>query len=438
MKKKNIVTCFLEHNHKILILKGSEKVSTYQGRWAGVSGYIEGDEDSDKRALKEITVETGLSEKDLIFVRKGIPLTIKNGEFQRIVHPYLFRIENPELIKIEREHIEIKWIDYAELSKYQTVPGLKKAFFRVYLSLEIEKRLDEIKNDRGHRADFLSMLAVETLKYAAKISEKNTFDDFFEEIRSVGWHLIDIRPGTASISFVVSEILYKFFNERKKRDRKKFSKESFIKFVEEYIELEKNSLNSLTEFASRVVKDNSKWLTHSYSSTVIEVIKKLKDRNIEIYATESRPLFEGRKTAEILSDYVKVTIITDAKAGYIAKEVDGIIVGADSILQDGSLVNKMGTSLIALAAKEARVPFYTICNTRKFYLKSEYSKIEPEEKDSNEVYEIGDRKVSVKNTYFDITPSFYISGIITEKGIFSASDISKEIKIKEKYLSIFK
>jgi nicotinamide-nucleotide amidase len=131
LEEKHVVTCFLEHSDKILILRRSHRVSTYRRSWAGVSGYMETN-DVDQ-AFTEISEETELYKKDLKLIKKGEPLeVIDKGLNQKwIVHPFLFHVKAPEKIKINWEHTESKWIKPGELKKYETVPGLAKALERV-------------------------------------------------------------------------------------------------------------------------------------------------------------------------------------------------------------------------------------------------------------------------------------------------------------------
>ncbi len=131
LEEKHVVTCFLEHDHKILILRRSQKVGTYQGKWAGVSGYMEtGDEE---QAFIEIVEETGLGREDVRLLKKGAPLEVIDRSLNRkwVIHPFLFHVETPQKIKIDWEHKEAKWIDARELSQYETVPGLAEALYRV-------------------------------------------------------------------------------------------------------------------------------------------------------------------------------------------------------------------------------------------------------------------------------------------------------------------
>jgi len=134
LPEKRVVTCFLESDGEILILRRSRQVGSYQGRWAGVSGYIE--TTADEQALVEIEEEAGLSQEDLKLIDKGEPLSIEDERIgiKWVVHPYLFHIENRDKIKIDWEHKETKWIKPGEIANYQTVPKLKETLARVYES----------------------------------------------------------------------------------------------------------------------------------------------------------------------------------------------------------------------------------------------------------------------------------------------------------------
>ena len=132
LEERHVVTCFLKSADKILILRRSEKVGTYQGRWAGVSGYVE--TNPDEQALTEIREETGLEKSDIELMAKGAPIEVIDEEIGRkwIIHPYLFHIADPNKIKLDWEHKELKWIIPGDMGKYETVPELKKALESVY------------------------------------------------------------------------------------------------------------------------------------------------------------------------------------------------------------------------------------------------------------------------------------------------------------------
>ena len=129
-----MVTCFLESDSEILILRRSGQVGSYQGRWAGVSGYIE--TTADEQALTEIEEETSLSEECLKLIKKGRPLVVKDDKLgvKWVVHPYLFHIKDRDKIKIDWEHKEARWIQPRDIDNFETVPKLKETLARVYKS----------------------------------------------------------------------------------------------------------------------------------------------------------------------------------------------------------------------------------------------------------------------------------------------------------------
>ncbi len=134
LQEKRVVTCFLESDGEILILRRSEQVGSYQGRWAGVSGYIE--TTADEQALVETEEETSLCGEALKLVKRGKPLLIEDERLgvKWTVHPYLFHIKDRSKIKIDWEHKETRWIDPKDIGNYQTVPMLKETLARVYKS----------------------------------------------------------------------------------------------------------------------------------------------------------------------------------------------------------------------------------------------------------------------------------------------------------------
>ena len=131
LKEKRVVTCFLESENQILILRRSEQVGSYQGRWAGVSGYIENT--ADEQALIEIEEETSLGVEDIELIKKGEPLHIEDEKLgvEWVVHPYLFHIKDRDKIKIDWEHKELKWIEPEDIDNYETVPRLRETLEQV-------------------------------------------------------------------------------------------------------------------------------------------------------------------------------------------------------------------------------------------------------------------------------------------------------------------
>jgi 8-oxo-dGTP pyrophosphatase MutT (NUDIX family) len=123
-----VVTCILENNGKILILKRSNLVGTYRGFWGGVAGFVEPLEEPYDTAIKEISEEVGIGMNELRLVRKGESIEFSDmyegKRYKWVVYPFLFHVDHPELVHIDWEHEEYRWIYPSDLKKYDTVPQL--------------------------------------------------------------------------------------------------------------------------------------------------------------------------------------------------------------------------------------------------------------------------------------------------------------------------
>jgi 8-oxo-dGTP diphosphatase len=135
MDERHVVTCFLEHDGQIMILRRSERVGTYRGKWAGVSGYIEEGISPSEQARTEIKEEAGLDRDDVQLVREGQLLEVVDTELGRrwIVHPFRFKVLKIEKIRTDWEHTEAKWIAPEDIGRHDTVPKLHEAWQSVAL-----------------------------------------------------------------------------------------------------------------------------------------------------------------------------------------------------------------------------------------------------------------------------------------------------------------
>jgi len=133
MQEVHVVTAFLVHNGKILLLRRSRQVGSYQQKWAGISGYVEEDQTPLQQVRVEIKEESGLTESDLTLLKEGLPLEVVDENLDRIwvVHPFRFDLAQPDKVKIDWEHSEYKWVYPREIIDHACVPGLREAWQRV-------------------------------------------------------------------------------------------------------------------------------------------------------------------------------------------------------------------------------------------------------------------------------------------------------------------
>ena len=128
MRKTSIVTSFLNHNDKILILKRSQQVRTMKGLWSGVSGIIENNETAIKRAKIEIFEEVGIKEQNIELIKSGNEISVESPQYknhQWMIFPFLFQTEISD-IKLNWENSEFRWIHVNEFKEFNTVPNLEK------------------------------------------------------------------------------------------------------------------------------------------------------------------------------------------------------------------------------------------------------------------------------------------------------------------------
>jgi ribose 1,5-bisphosphate isomerase len=185
------------------------------------------------------------------------------------------------------------------------------------------------------------------------------------------------------------------------------------------------------EIGAKRIRDGMLIFTHCHSSTVTRMISKAKadGREFSVICTETRPAFQGRITArELIELGVQTMFIVDSAARSYMGDVDIVFVGADAITSEGNVVNKIGTSSIAVLAHEARKPFYVVSELLKFdpeTLGGAYERIE--QRNPAEVWSEAPESLSVRNPAFDVTPSRYIHGLICEEGIVAPQSIVETV-----------
>src|SRR5579885_2333140 len=150
-------------------------------------------------------------------------------------------------------------------------------------------------------------------------------------------------------------------------------------------------------------------------------------KKIHVFADETRPFLQGsRLTAwELTKDGIPTTVISDNMAGAMMKQgkIGAVVVGADRIAANGDVANKIGTYTVAVLAKEHGIPFYVAAPWSTIDLATPTGDAIPiEQRSSDEVTHIAGKAiapegVSVENPAFDVTPSKYVTAIVTERGI---------------------
>lgn len=125
---RQVVTAFLEHNGRILLLRRSPLVRSFGGRWAAVSGSIPPGTSPLEQAYQEISEEVGLARDQVAFVRRGPPMLVRDSARTWLIHPMLFRTRDPSRVRLNWENTEARWAPPSSISGLVTVPDLHIAW----------------------------------------------------------------------------------------------------------------------------------------------------------------------------------------------------------------------------------------------------------------------------------------------------------------------
>jgi len=180
-------------------------------------------------------------------------------------------------------------------------------------------------------------------------------------------------------------------------------------------------MRRLFDHGAKLIPDGASVLTHCHSSTstgaLIEAKRQGKD--LKVVCFETRPRYQGRKTAaELAKAGIDTTLTVDGAMTLFMKKADMCLVGADSITSRGDLINKIGTSTLAHIARMHDVSFYCAAELSKFSPKTIFGEREEiEERDPSEVWDRRPRRLRIRNPAFEATAAKYVSGYVTEVGV---------------------
>ncbi len=271
---------------------------------------------------------------------------------------------------------------------------------------EIADKIEAIRLDRIHGASWLSREALAVLKLAAETSQATSSDDFWAEIRDVAQKLMAARPAMAPITNAVSRFVADF-RAKSKEDKDLDSLRGFARSrCDELIKQSEQAALEVAQIAAQMIADGERLMTCSYSSTVCQAlgVAEAEGKHFEVLAAESK--FGGKAygeltAAELQRHGIPAELTPDGDIKRNMARVSKVLVGADSILADGTLINGSPTYELALAAKDSDIPFYTVCETAKFNVRG---RIESE-------------------PGFDRIPPDLVTGIITERGLIKPKEV---------------
>ena len=284
----------------------------------------------------------------------------------------------------------------------------------------IEERIEQVRNDREHGSRWLvreTMLILRDLAHDTSGSSEEQKQRLYDAGRS----LAQARPSMAAIASAVGRVL-------SVQDGSAAIAQEAERLLQEY----DTATERIAEHAKPLLCGTL--MTCSISGTVLDVLLACRQAIQQVIVTEGRPRYEGREMARELSQKgVAVTLITDAQADIFMPICDSVVVGADSVLASGDVLNKAGTALLGWSAHGYSVPFYVLCETLKISWQrwqdgAEHWQVNLallEEKEATEVLDQLINGVTVRNFYFDRTPHQLVSKVITEQGMLDENEIAE-------------
>jgi ribose 1,5-bisphosphate isomerase len=289
---------------------------------------------------------------------------------------------------------------------------------------EIKQIAQEIKTMRIRGAGRIAKAAASALKIAAKTSKAKTPMEFMKELDRVSSLLLATRPTAVSLPNAVKFVT--LGAKQTKGMNLQALREAIISRADEFIKNSNEAVERIGEIGALRISKGDVILTHCNSHCALAIIKTAfkQGKQIKAFVTESRPMRQGLISIRELSKAgIPTTLIVDSAVRHFIRDIDKVIVGADSIAANGAVINKIGTSQIALIAHEARVPFFVAAESYKFHPGTLVGQlVEIEERDPKEV--VDPRRfprVKIRNPVFDVTPSEYVDLIVTERGIIPPS-----------------
>ncbi|WP_306057761.1 translation initiation factor eIF-2B [Natronococcus wangiae] len=278
----------------------------------------------------------------------------------------------------------------------------------------IDETVEEIKDMQTHSS---SVVAVNATRALEELLEREfaTLEEYERALERNGSVLRRANPSHASLQNAVREVVDDVTEaDVDSVDEAKRLTQERIDTVVSRVESGKDLA---AENAVEHLEDGATLLTHDYSSTVLEALERAVEagKEFDVYITEARPRFIGRKTARSLADLegVDATLITDSAHGVYLEECDRVVIGMDCIV-DETLYNRVGTLPIASTANQLGVPVTVVGSASKivgsgFVFENEF-------RSGSEVMSEPAEGFTIENPSYDATPVSLLESVVTDEG----------------------
>jgi ribose 1,5-bisphosphate isomerase len=289
----------------------------------------------------------------------------------------------------------------------------------------------KIKSLEIQGATNIAISAIDFLCEYAKRLKCEDIEACFKKLYEAQVLLIDTRPTEPAMKNGLKFIMRKLEQERESIIPTYIS-DIIEKYKNVYYDMLQNSKKKIAEIGTRRFPSNDQKfnvMTHCHSSLVTGILLEAKRQGklFKVINTETQPRLQGRKTSKkLLEAGIEVIHVVDSAMRWAVKhyQVDIIIIGADSITSEGTIINKIGSRLLALVAHEEHVPFYVASPLLKYNPETNLGILETiEMRNPQEIWENPPEGIEILNPAFETVSRRYIDGLITEAGIFASSHV---------------
>ncbi|OPY37436.1 MAG: Ribose 1,5-bisphosphate isomerase [Methanoregula sp. PtaU1.Bin051] len=286
--------------------------------------------------------------------------------------------------------------------------------------MQVRETAEKIKRMEIRGAGRIARAAAEVLRDHAQAYSGNDLSEFTRTIEESARLIVATRPTAVSLPNAVHMVMAGLGTEKTLAD----AREGICLRADAFIKSSRNAVAQIAQIGARHIQDGDIILTHCNSEAALSCIIEAHraGKSVEVFATEVRPRNQGLITIRTLNDAgIKTNFIVDSAVRSFINDIDLVLVGADAVTVNGAVVNKIGTSMIAHTAREARVNVVVAAETYKFAPRTIMGEfITIEERPGDEVLSDEIAKtlpyVRVRNPAFDVTPAEYVDMIVTEAG----------------------
>ncbi|USZ67763.1 translation initiation factor eIF-2B [Halorussus salilacus] len=279
----------------------------------------------------------------------------------------------------------------------------------------IDETVEEIREMQTHSSSVVAVKAARALEELCS-REFTSVEDFERDLERNSSALRRANPSHASLVTTQRAIVSMVGDEGAGTVEE--AKERLRDAVEDVVEQVETAKRRAAGNALEYIEDGMTVLTHDYSSTVLEAIERAvaDGAYLDVYVTEARPRYLGRKTARVLAEYDRVNahLIVDGACGHYLPDCDRVFLGMDCIVED-TLYNRVGTFPLAATASEVGTPVTVVGSSAK--LVGEGFRFENDFRSPSEVLLEPAEGFAVENPAYDATPTDLLDNVVTDEGV---------------------